>query len=535
MNAKKLPKIVLYLTLLIISAHSFSGVKIGVFIGNDHGFPNERPLKYASQDAVRMARLLQQFGGIENDRTYLLINRRIDQVFDALGEVSGRVKELHRVGIETMLIFYYSGHGSSGSLHIFNKKIQRENLTEIIDSIQSDMKILIIDACESGDFLRQKGGKIVHNHQVKKNDNIRSKGSISISSSAKGELSHESEDYNGSVFTHHFMNGLRGLADYNKDNRIGIMEACNYASVSTKMDNSSGSKLSQHPLFDFDIVGQSDIIISNLNSGSSKVVFKNISSQYIEIHDAYNMNLTARVYLGERDSVQYHLQSNKYICSFADEKCFYSKVIDLTWGKNAVIEKNSFVRNPNLTLYSKGISNKSTGYHGVQMSSRMASPAFDETVWFGQLAWVFRRYYTKQELCFGYGSVMATGNGVMLSNYLQFYKFSYALKYPFLRFVYGQFVIGGEAALLKVTQSINDLRMKDGPLYYNQIELPSRLKYNANMFQISVPFEVEFYLPLSIWASFSLNNSIYVYKNYALEKADGKWAFEPGFAIGHQF
>lgn len=509
--------------------------KIGIFIGNDYGMANERPLKYASSDASRMAKILQNIGGFDQDRTYLLLNSKIERVRSVLNEVSGRIKELHRTNIQTMLFLYYSGHGSSGSLHLYNQKIYQEELYGYLDSLKSDLKIVVVDACESGDLLRQKGGKIVASPKIEKNDQLKNRGRIIISSSSRGELSQESEDYHGSIFSHHFMNGLQGLADYNNDNMVGIMEACNYAGISTRMENVSGIAEAQHPLFDFDIVGQSDIYISDLHTAKSTVLFKSIPAQYLEVHDAYNMNLIARIYLNGRDSVYYNLQSNKYICTFTDNNSVYTKQIDLTWGKNFVVAKEQFIRHPRLTLYAKGNRNRNVSYYGVNISSRLSMPVLNQRMWLFQANYLLRRYHTMHEVSVGYSSKNITDNNAGFSNNLSLLRIAYSLKIPLYRFVYGQFIAGGELGYHRAYQMITDLRVKNGPLYVDGNKLPSTYDYKANIYEARLPLEIEVYLPLRMWLSASLSGNVYRYDNFATGKGTFNWVIEPGFAIGHQF
>jgi Caspase domain len=526
--------LILVLTFALI-VQSAPVEKIGIFIGNDYGMANERPLKYASGDALHMARLLQSIGGLDQDRTYLLLNSKIERIRSVLTEVSGRIKELHRTNIQTMLFLYYSGHGSSGSLHFYDQKMNQDELSEYLDSLKSDLKIVVVDACESGDLLRQKGGKLVASPQVEKIDQLRNRGQIIISSSSPGELSQESEDYQGSIFSHHFMNGLRGLADYNRDNFVGIMEACNYAGISTRMENVSGIAEAQHPLFDFDIVGQSDIYISDLHTTKSRVLFKSIPAPYLEVHDAYNMNLVTRVYLNGRDSVSYLLQSNKYICTFTDESGVYSKQIDLTWGKNIVLAKENFIRHPRLALYVKGGKSQNTGYHGAYISSRLTMPVLDEEMWLFQTNYLLRRYYTIHGVSIGYSSKRITDDNAALSNNLTLVRVAYSLKVPLYRFVYGQIMTGGEVAFHRAYQTISDLRMQNGPLYVDGNKLPSTYDYKATIYQAGLPIEIEVYLPFQIWLSVSLSGSVYRYNDFTTGNRTFNWAIEPGFSIGHQF
>ena len=64
-----------------------------------------------------------------------------------------------------------------------------DELKSLFDNLGADMQVLILDACESGDFLRAKGGVIKSRVEVKATDELDSKGTIILSSSAVGGYS----------------------------------------------------------------------------------------------------------------------------------------------------------------------------------------------------------------------------------------------------------------------------------------------------------------------------------------------------------
>ena len=179
--------------------------RIAVFVGEDQGLDDERALRYASKDAKEMAEAFRLAGTFDEDRIYLLMNQPLEKIKASLEEVRGRVRELRKAGTESLVLIYYSGHGSAEGLHIRGKSFSKEELSQYLESLESNLKIVILDACESGDFLRTKGGRLLEAPTVVKMDRLESQGTILISSSSRGEMAQESEDYRGAVFTHHFL------------------------------------------------------------------------------------------------------------------------------------------------------------------------------------------------------------------------------------------------------------------------------------------------------------------------------------------
>jgi hypothetical protein len=529
---KKSLLLLIFLTCVVVN--SVATVRIGVFIGNDYGLRDEKPLMYASRDAQEMARLMQQFGGLDQDRTYLIVNSGIDRVRHSLQEISGRLKELHRNGTPSMLLFYYSGHGSSGALHIANKKFAHSELTALLDSLDCDLKIAIVDACESGDLLRQKGARVVENHNLQTNSALKSKGTIIISSSSRGELAQESEVFQGSVFSHHLMNGLRGMADYNSDKQVGLMEVFNYASTSTRKEKSFGQTVSQHPTFDFDIVSHSDIVLTELQNGKSGIRFNKLSTTYVEIYNAASMALFARVYLDGKDSSYVTLPSNRYICTFVQNENTYVKTIDLTWGKNVSLSKDMFSRKPNLTLYAKGGALDKVTYHGAQISIRKTRPVLEKDALLTQCSYVFRSSYLRHDLLIGTASQKVFNQSTHLANELQYLRLGYALKYSIFRFVYGQILAGGEIAWHRAHQTVTDLRIEGDGLYVDRIALPKHSYAKTSVYQLHTPVDLELFLPFGIWGTISAGGSLYRFRDGARGMSHS-FAFEPGFSIGYQF
>ena len=86
-----------------------------------------------------------------------------------------------------------------------------------INSIPVGIKIGIFDACQSGAVTAFKGGTRAEPFYLQNQQQI--KGLVTIASSAANERAQESETLKGSIFTFHWINGLRGSADVSADKR----------------------------------------------------------------------------------------------------------------------------------------------------------------------------------------------------------------------------------------------------------------------------------------------------------------------------
>jgi hypothetical protein len=231
---------------------------IGVGAGNyaDKNFN----LKYPPKDIADVTKLWQdkkqQYGNIY---TTTLLNEQVTKE-----EIKKLYTELLKTKIEDEVIIYWSGHGLVGKdmdyyLATYDvdfanpeaKALPYEMLEGLLDSIAARKKLLIIDACHSGEIdkedvvtsklppgqkLSVKGVTIVKskNNSVKTvaaltnelfTDVRRSTGANIISAAGGSEFAIEGDAWNNGVFTYCLINGLRDKkADLNNDGQITISE-----------------------------------------------------------------------------------------------------------------------------------------------------------------------------------------------------------------------------------------------------------------------------------------------------------------------
>ena len=83
-----------------------------------------------------------------------------------------------------------------------------------------------------------------------------------IASSTGSELSQESPELGGSYFTHHLAVGLRGAADIDRDGRVTLREAYEYAYNNTLIATAMTAVGRQHPVLETRLKGQGDVVLS---------------------------------------------------------------------------------------------------------------------------------------------------------------------------------------------------------------------------------------------------------------------------------
>lgn len=342
-----------FLTLFAITLHA-DMVRIGLFVGNNQGLATDRPLKYARRDAKEMAQIFARMGGIEKDRVYLLEEPSMDVLNANLREIKGRMKELVNKNHKVLFLFYYSGHGSESALHIAGKRWERKQIHEVLDSIPADFKLAMIDACESGGLLRQKGALVITTPKIEATHSIEHKGLVILSSSSRVEQAQESQSYQGAVFSHHVLTGLRGAADFNNDDQVSLWETFQYAASATRSERIYGNQNAQNPGFDADMVGEDDFALTSLHREGAKVVFSNFSSMPIDVYEQNQSALIGRIFLNGREEVRLDLPAKSYIFAYRQGNRTFAAPVNLQWRQLVKLTPASFSAYSSQAVLRKG-------------------------------------------------------------------------------------------------------------------------------------------------------------------------------------
>ncbi len=245
--------------IVFASRSAFAERRYAVLIGSNPGWSQDRPLRYAENDAERMRDVLVSLGGFSPDRVELLRDPSTADVRSSLRRLAQVTRD--STGEDTLVFVYYSGHADDKNLHLRGDPLSQGELAETMRELPATIKLAVIDACKSGAVTR-KGGAPIDEFQIDVQAPKLS-GMVFLSSSGADELSQESRAIAGSVFTHHLVSGLRGAADEDGDHQVTISEAYHYAYGRTRADTAiSGAP--QRPAFSYQLSGQGELVITKL-------------------------------------------------------------------------------------------------------------------------------------------------------------------------------------------------------------------------------------------------------------------------------
>ena len=243
-------------------AHS-APVRLVLSVGNDLGGREDVPLRYAEDDARRVRDVFTEIGSVKDDDAEVLVGQSAVEVQAALARLTARVEALNAQRREAFVVVYVSSHAVEGVLHLGDSELSLRSLREAVSRIPASFRLLVVDACTSGAVVRQKGG--VRTRPTVSLGESTARGTVVISSSGPAEAAQEWDSLTSSLFTHHWLAGLRGRADLDRDGRVTLNESYAYSYSQTV------ALAAQHPSFDVDLAGSAEVVVTEPRRASSAV------------------------------------------------------------------------------------------------------------------------------------------------------------------------------------------------------------------------------------------------------------------------
>lgn len=231
-------------------------------VGSNAGGAGQAPLQYAEQDATRVAQTLVEVGRFEAQHVTQLVRPTREQLSRALDQLEQTLHAEAAAGRKTTVVIYYSGHARAQALNLGSELFELSELRARILRLPGDLKLVILDACQSGAFSSPKGAQPAADFSFNSVEQLRTAGIAVMASSSASELSQESERLQASYFTHHMLVALRGGGDANHDGRVTLAETYQYAYHRTLVATSETAIGGQHVTLETELRGQGDVALS---------------------------------------------------------------------------------------------------------------------------------------------------------------------------------------------------------------------------------------------------------------------------------
>jgi hypothetical protein len=244
-------------------------VRYALVVGHDGGHADEQRLRYAEDDARRLAEVLVDLGGFAADNVTVLRAPSPDAVLGALIGINDRIRTR---GEPAVLVVFYSGHADALALHLGAGELSLERLEQLVRGSAAAFRLLIVDACRSGALTHVKGGAPVPAQPVQLAERLPADGLVVWTSSSATEDAQESDEIKGSFFTHYLVSGLLGAADTNGDGTVSLGEAYAHAYDATLRASSRTLVGVQHATFRQDVHGLADLTLTWLDGRARGLV-----------------------------------------------------------------------------------------------------------------------------------------------------------------------------------------------------------------------------------------------------------------------
>jgi hypothetical protein len=217
-------------------------VRILVSAGSKLGLAAERPLKFAGTDASRVRDVVVSLGGVKPENAFVLAEPSRAQLFAAVDRARTEAQK-HPSG-EVTLIFYFSGHGDHDAIHLGDDRVLLSDLSTKLAEVPAGLRIAVTDACRA---TRDKGFTADEPFAITATNVPQATGQVWLHASSDGEAAQESDELQGAIFTHAWLNGLRGAADSNGDARVTLEESFAFAHSQTMIRSAKSSGVLQKP------------------------------------------------------------------------------------------------------------------------------------------------------------------------------------------------------------------------------------------------------------------------------------------------
>ena len=299
------------------NSESVAVERFALYVAANNGGKEREVLRYAASDAEKLKTAMQEIGGVSSENSIILKEPNQAEVESALQEFAKKVSSAKKTARRTEFIFYYSGHSDENALLLGEETFGYSQLKSSINSVPSDIHVVMLDSCFSGNFIRAKGGTRQKSFLV--DDSSVVSGHAYLSSSSESEASQESDLIQSSFFTHALITGLRGAADSSGDNKVSLNELYYYAFNETLSQTEQSTIGTQHPSFDITLVGSGDLVLSDISTAESILVLNSDLQGKIYIRNEDSGILVSEIKKSAGNSIPLALPSGNYKVTMIQE------------------------------------------------------------------------------------------------------------------------------------------------------------------------------------------------------------------------
>jgi hypothetical protein len=286
-----------------------------------------------------MARVLESLGGVADEDVVFVSEATRAALLAAFDRLASRVAAARVPGLRREVVVYYSGHSDEDGLLIGTDRLSYDELRARIQAIPAEVRLAILDSCASGAFTRHKGG--VRRPPFLMDSSADTKGHAFLTSSAVNEVAQESDRIGASFFTHYLVSGLRGAADVNRDRRVTLQEAFQFAAQETLARTEKTQGGPQHAAYEFDLVGTSDLVVTDVRSTQATLALAPELAGRISVREATG-NLVVELRKAEGHPIELGLEAGPYIVAMEGGTMQFEASVTLALGQRTEVGRLAF-------------------------------------------------------------------------------------------------------------------------------------------------------------------------------------------------
>lgn len=179
-------------------------------------------LTYPAKDAAEVYQLFKKH--TTADKIKLLVNQSAthDNILKVGTQLFANTNE------EDIVVFYFSGHGNKGVFFAHDESVAYGELKKMFKEVKAGRKVILADACMSGDMRTDRTGKTDPANPVNDQE------VCLFLSSRSSQYAVESSGLKNGTFTFFLIAGLRGGADADRNKIITARELFEFVSPKVK-------------------------------------------------------------------------------------------------------------------------------------------------------------------------------------------------------------------------------------------------------------------------------------------------------------
>lgn len=331
-------------------------IRIVVAAGHRYGAPEERPLRYARDDAARVVDVFTAIGGVKKESAFLADEPSVAELTRAIDKAAA-LAGTHKPE-EVTFVLYFSGHGDRASLHLGGEALPIADLSARVGRVPAALRVVVLDACRTDDTLRAKGMQEEPAFAVALPGSVTGEGSATgtvwIQASAEGDPAQESQELAGGVFTHYWLSGLRGAADADGDRRVTLGESYDYAYHQTLFKTARASGVLQRPTARLDLRAAGPIVLTTPSPLTARIVLPQVADAQFLVYEPRSRHVLAEAWSAPDRAVAIALPPGSYVVQRRAHGRGGASEVALARGEERALAGSDFQDVPLETLARKG-------------------------------------------------------------------------------------------------------------------------------------------------------------------------------------